>query len=116
MTKFIQLAIWMLFASTVTAQEHGRLLEDFDRSGEMIQVTTTFYKSQGAVNRAFGRLYGSHARNTERVAFSAFVRSTKKGEPHWCHIHALEPTSINDKKMDNLGHELFHCIKGSFHK
>jgi hypothetical protein len=37
------------------------------------------------------------------------------GEQYWCVIHAVEPKRQTDQRVLTLGHELLHCIYGSFH-
>lgn len=33
-----------------------------------------------------------------------------------CTIYALEPRYLRDDRMCTLGHEMYHCFRGSYHK
>jgi len=92
------------------------LPEDFDRSDEVIEITVTWHKSQQAVDSAyieeFGRERYEHSIN--RLGFAVWANPSR--EPKWCKIHAVKPTRVkNDEKMETLGHELLHCMIGTFH-
>lgn len=92
------------------------LPEDFDRSGEVVEITVIWHKSQQAVDSAYVEEFG-RARNESginRLGFAVWANPSK--EPKWCRIHAMKPTRVNnDDKMDTLGHELLHCMIGTFH-
>lgn len=34
---------------------------------------------------------------------------------YWCTIHTFRPRRQNDQHVTTLGHELLHCVYGSFH-
>jgi hypothetical protein len=92
------------------------LPEDFDRSNEVIEVTVIWHKSQQAVDSAYVEEFG-RARNESainRLGFAVWADPSR--DPKWCRIHAVKPTRVkNDEKMDTLGHELLHCVIGTFH-
>lgn len=37
-------------------------------------------------------------------------------QDYWCTIHAYEPRHQTDQKVLTLGHELLHCVYGSYHQ
>ncbi len=92
------------------------LPEDFDRSGEEMRITVIFHPSQQAVDSAYIEEFG-RARNessVNRLGFAVWANPGNK--PYWCRIHAQKPTRVtNDERMETLGHELTHCLIGTFH-
>ena len=32
-----------------------------------------------------------------------------------CHIYVVRPKKVNDKEFETWGHELAHCVYGTFH-
>lgn len=92
------------------------LPEDFDRSGEEMRITVIFHPTQAAVDRAFVEEFGRapNERRINRLGFAVWANPGNK--PYWCRIHAQKPTKVtNDEKMETLGHELTHCLIGTFH-
>jgi hypothetical protein len=105
-----------LFLTSCDNDGSKGLPEDFDRSEEVIEVTVIWHKSQQAVDSAYVEEFG-RARNESainRLGFAVWADPSR--EPKWCRIHAVKPTRVkNDEKMDTLGHELLHCVIGTFH-
>lgn len=107
----------MLCLSSCEPDGTSGLPEDFDRSGEVVEITVIWHKSQQAVDSAYVEEFG-RARNERainRLGFAVWANPSK--EPKWCRIHAMKPTRVkNDEKMETLGHELLHCMIGTFHE
>lgn len=105
-----------LFLTSCDNDGSSGLPEDFDRSEETVEITVIWHKSQQGVDSAFVEEFG-RARNESsinRLGFAVWANPSKK--PYWCRIHAVKPTRVqNDEKMDTLGHELLHCMIGTFH-
>lgn len=38
-----------------------------------------------------------------------------ENEPHTCVIHTVRPTQIDDEATKTLGHEMLHCLIGTYH-
>jgi len=94
----------------------SKLPEDFDRSGEAVHITVIFHPNQQAVDKAYVEEFGRarNESNINRLGFAVWANPGNK--PYWCRIHAQKPTKVNgDEKMDTLGHELLHCMIGTFH-
>lgn len=91
------------------------LPEDFDRSGEEMRITVIFHATQSDIDKAFVEEFG-RARNESKIKRLGFAVWANPGnKPYWCRIHAQKPTKEDDEKMDTLGHELAHCLIGTFH-
>ena len=105
-----------LFLTSCDNDGSSGLPEDFDRSGEEQRITVIWHKNQQSVDKAYVEEFG-RARNERainRLGFAVWANPGKR--PYWCKIHAVKPTRVtNDEKMDTLGHELLHCIIGTFH-
>jgi len=92
------------------------LPEDFDRSGEEMHITVIFHATQNDVDKAYVEEFGRarNEQNLNRLGFAVWANPGNK--PYWCRIHAQKPTRVTgDDKMDTLGHELLHCLIGTFH-
>lgn len=106
----------VLFLTSCEPSETGGLPEDFDRANEIIEITVIWHKNQQAVDKAyveeFGRERNEQAIN--RLGFAVWANPSRR--PYWCRIHAQKPTSmIKSEKTKTLGHELLHCVIGTFH-
>lgn len=64
--------------------------------------------SDGDVRAAFGR----YAAGLEK-GFSVLVR---KDDQFICRIYVFKPIVVDDGKTTALGHELLHCLLGSYHR
>ena len=94
----------------------SKLPEDFDRSGEAVEITVIWHNSQQAVDKAYVEEFGRarNERSINRLGFAVWANPSR--EPKWCRIHAMKPTSVKGgEKMNTLGHELLHCMIGTFH-
>lgn len=106
----------MLFLTSCEPSGTGGLPEDFDRSNQKLEITVIWHDNQRAVDEAYAEEFG-RARNESAINRLGFAVWADPGRtPHWCRIHAVKPTRVkNDEKMDTLGHELLHCVIGTFH-
>lgn len=105
-----------LFLTSCDPDGTSGLPEDFDRSGEAVEITVIWHKNQEAVDKAYVEEFGRarNERSINRLGFAVWANPSNK--PYWCRIHAVKPTSAkNSDKMDTLGHELLHCMIGTFH-
>lgn len=102
----------MLFLTSCEPSEKSGLPESFDRSGEELRITVIFHPSQAAVDKAYRDQFGRS--NIDRLGFAVFANPGNR--PYWCTIHAQKPTRRDDEKMDTLGHELTHCLLGTWHE
>lgn len=85
--------------------------QDFDRSRTIIHTTVIWHDTQGQVDKVFSESFGD--KEPGRTAFAIWPETS---DDPWCTIHALRPKAIDDDNMDILGHEMYHCLHGTFHK
>jgi hypothetical protein len=77
-----------------------------------LKVTINFYPNLRLLNQKYNKEFGDTG--NIRTGFAVWANPGK--EPYWCDIHVLEPKSVDDERTLTLGHELAHCIYGSYHK
>lgn len=91
------------------------LPQDFDRTGQALKITVTWHENERELNQAFFK-YHRKQRNNSRVHRKGFAIWANPGrQPYWCSIHTLKPTKIDDDIMLTMGHELTHCLIGTYH-
>jgi hypothetical protein len=88
---------------------------DFDRTNEELHITVTWYDTQKEVDKAYVEEFG-RARDKNSINRNGFAVWANPGlKPHWCRIYSVKPTRIDDHKTTTLGHELTHCLIGTYH-
>jgi len=92
-------------------ENNNTLPQDFDRTNQNIILTVTWHDNQEEVDLEFVKSFGEP--NPGRTGFA--VWKNPGNIPYTCDIHGIRPKSLNDENMDTLGHELTHCLIGTFH-
>ncbi len=107
--RIILIAMMSLLIASCDKPEIAQ--KDIDRSGQPIKVTVTVYDNYPQLIEARKKHDGLIADTIEGFAF------WNKTEPAWCEIHVVKPKYVVDRtQMRNWGHELMHCVYGSYHK
>lgn len=91
-------------------------LEDFDRSEQAFTIRVYTYKNTREVTQAykdFRESKGLSFDGTERMGWAAWSVGE---EINVCHIHVVKIDTVRDKQMEVWGHELAHCVYGSYHE
>ena len=95
-----------------------------DRTGKQILTTVYFYNSTEEVQSKYREIHNlprDHKTNIQGFAQwpefrdpngNPIVDDTK---PLTCVIHTIKPKKIDDEATLTLGHEMLHCIIGSYH-
>ena len=107
--------------------EDSDLTGSINRTGEPIQVAVNFYNSSAQVTNAYKEFHGIPKVRTIplRDGFAVWTEwhddeGNDIGKPEYerytCEIHTLKPRRIDDKATLILGHEMLHCIIGSYHR
>lgn len=97
-----------------------------DREGHPVPVTVYFYDSAREVTIKYREIHGI-ARSEKIATRHGFAiwpewRDTQTGEAlefpdqYECEIHTVRPTRVDDIATLTLGHEVLHCIYGSYHR
>lgn len=98
-----------------------------DRVGEPIIVTVYFYPNTSQVTAKYREIHNvpRRAEIPDRKGFAMWPEwRNAEGEPIDppdgavidCQIHTVQPKKVDDDATLTLGHELLHCLYGSYHK
>jgi hypothetical protein len=109
----------------VACEPTGRKIEQLlERDGKEIKVVVTFYENSAEVTKKYRELHDV-PRNVEiaqRMGFSMWPEwMTEDGQTVdvndklFCNIHTVEPNFVDDEATLTLGHEMLHCLYGSYH-
>jgi len=89
--------------------------KEHNRSEKEITITVYEYKTYTEVSKAleiFQAERGQQATKDTSLGWSGWDRE----EPYQCEIHIKAPTRIDDEDTLTLGHEMAHCLYGSYHR
>lgn len=96
----------------VGCEQSSGLPSDFDRSGETMHVTVVYHDDAESVREKYEEDFGVRKEGQDGYA----VWKNPGAQPYTCEIHVVRPRYDGDTAMDALGHEMTHCLIGSFHK
>jgi hypothetical protein len=96
-----------------------------DRTGVPISVTVQFYNTSAELEEAYRQVNNLSSRIPvpEQWGFASWNEwIDPDGNPveplnaeYQCTIHTFMPRTRNDQHVTTLGHELLHCVWGSWH-
>lgn len=89
--------------------------KEHNRSGKPITITVYEYDSYADVSKAlsdFEKANGQERTKDLSLGWAAWDREP----PYQCEIHIKPPDRIDDDDMLTLGHEMAHCLYGSYHQ
>lgn len=114
--RIATLVITMLLVSC--SDNNGGLEGSIDRRNKPIEITVTTVKSEAELNRLYSEKTGvPNSQVPDQYGFAQW-NERKIGEPdnYRCDIYILEPKRVDDNNILTLGHEMAHCVWGSYHK
>ena len=88
--------------------------QEHNRTGVPIIITTTEYPRYSDVSNSlddFNKSFGKPLNRDLEYGWSAW----DKEAPYECVIHYKKPAKIDDADIMTLGHEMAHCLYGSYH-
>lgn len=91
------------------------MAKEHNRSGNAITITVYEYTSYNDVTRALDKFHRENKlprRTDPSLGWAAWDREP----PYQCEIHIKPPDKINDDDTMTLGHEMSHCLYGSYHR
>ena len=107
--KIIFIATLLLLTS---CEKPTPIDKEFDKTGESLVITVYTYKNEQQLTRAL------IAKNEELNTETPYPDKLREGWAAWnkysCDIHILEPRHMRD--FETLGHEMAHCLYGTYHK
>jgi hypothetical protein len=90
------------------------IVKEFDRTGQEVCIVVNSYETEKDLHLALkNRIPGynlDQLQNTRLYGQAIWSPSDNK-----CEIFSLLPKSIDDEHTLTIGHELLHCIYGSYH-
>lgn len=126
MYKIIAFFIMSLFLiSCEDSNKVNNIDKKLDRTGTPIIITVRYFKTENELKRAYQEVHGlsNSVQIPDQYGFARWPEwknkngeSVEKPELYRCDIYALEPKRQDDKNVTTLGHELMHCLHGSYHK
>lgn len=96
-------------------QQKTPMQKEHNRTGKPITITVYEYGSYTEVSAAltkFQKELGQPITKQTSLGWSGW----DKEEPYQCEIHIKPPTKIDDDDTLTLGHEMAHCLYGSYHR
>ena len=105
----------VLFLASCEQKVYTPMQKEHNRTGKPMTVTVYEHPSYGDVTRALQRFQreNKQPRTTDQsLGWAAWDLH----EPYQCDIHIKPPDNINDDDVMTLGHEMAHCLYGSYHK
>lgn len=123
----IALAIVLSYGLSSCQEGGERIVPTIDRVGEDILVRVYFYNSSREVTAMYRQLHNIPRNNPmpEMLGFAMWPEwrnqegesaSRPDDEAYECEIHTTQPRFVNDNATMTLGHELLHCVWGSYHR
>jgi len=122
--KYIAIVLLMLLIAGCDNSEDLKTVGDveshktFDRTGKAITITVTLYANQSDIDRMCRTEPSCRAAiEADREGFAVWNELSNGEEPDnlTCNIHAQTPRKREDARTTFLGHELLHCVWGSYH-
>lgn len=96
-------------------QQKTPMQKEHNRTGKPITITVYEYDSYAEVSLAlmkFQKELNQPVTKETSLGWSGWDRQ----EPYECVIHIKPPTKIDDDDTLTLGHEMAHCLYGSYHR
>ena len=99
-----------------SCQQNGTAIApEHNRSGKPITITVYEYKTHAEVSNALRQFQKSLEQPVTKET-SLGWSGWDKEEPYQCEIHIKPPKYVDDDDTLTLGHELAHCLYGSYHR
>jgi hypothetical protein len=117
--KIALLSVFLLLVSCSDSNNTGSAIKgSTDRTGKEITITVNFVETEGELKRLYSNLTGvPNSSVPDQYGFAQWNEMADGSDPQSlnCQIYALPPKRIDDSQILTLGHELAHCIWGSYH-
>jgi len=119
-------AVFVVILTMMHMSPHGEEIEQkFDRTETPMEITVFLYPNNAAVTTEY-RLRHNIPRTSAFPTVEGFAMwpewRDKDGNPTdgsgniKCEIHSVKPRKVDDTATLTLGHELLHCLYGSYHR
>jgi hypothetical protein len=117
--KKILLSLIIVLCVVSCSSDEPTLNGSIDRVGEEIRVTVHFHDDNTTIRQLYALTNNISYRNTSPNLKGFAIWHEWSVEPmnveYECIIHTLRPRRIDDDNTLTLGHELLHCLYGTYH-
>lgn len=91
-----------------------------DRAGQEIRTTVHFHENSVDLKLAYAEVHGIKPHQVPSglagfAVWSEWLFEEPENAEYDCIIHTVEPRRVNDNNTLTLGHEMLHCLYGSYH-
>jgi len=101
-----KLLIFLFVFLVSCTPNNNKMLKDFNREGQVLQITVHVYKNQKNLLKATKK-YNS----TNQIGLAVWNNKDNN-----CDIFVIKPSGIKSNQDETWGHELRHCVYGTYHK
>ena len=105
--KKLLATVLLLCTTACTASKHSRVIINKDHVRTNIELNIRLFDSKSEMNKVIRREHRDLERNVEGLA-TWYTAGTNT-----CTVYVYEPNSNFD--INTWGHELMHCVYGSWH-
>lgn len=109
----ITLAIMVLFLVSCDPSPDKKLSGTQDYTGVQFPITVYTYDSREELNKA---VEGKKPKGQRVEGLALWFLKKENREMIRCEIHVVSPSKVDDEHILTWGHELAHCIYGTYHK
>lgn len=89
---------------------------EFDRSGDFISVVVYLHDNDRQVTEAYQNWQKERGvENIDTQPRHGWAGWSTQA-PYVCMIHSVKPKRIDDNATLTLGHEMLHCVYGTYHE
>lgn len=106
---------------TSCSSEREPVQGSIDRTGQPIVVTTYFYDNVREVQAMYAQVHDVPRRDIPDglqgfARWPEWTQAEPENAVYECEIHTVRPQRVDDRHTLTLGHELLHCIIGTYHQ
>lgn len=106
-----------LFLTSCEQQPQGeKVAPTFDRTNKEMTIMVRTYPTHVEVTRKLHEFNREKGITNSKPPHSLGWAAWNTEAPYACVINVKTPARVDDDDITTLGHELAHCIYGSYHK
>jgi hypothetical protein len=120
-----KLLLLITFIITSCSSEESNIKPSFDRTNKPITITVIFHENGNSLEEAYRQVNGLSNRipvpeHWGFAEWNQFMNSNgniieQTNQANRCTIHTFRPRRQDDQFVLTMGHELLHCVYGSYH-
>lgn len=111
----VLIVLLLIFVSSCDSPPNEGIKKTHDVTGEYIDIRVMTFKSQSSLQRHIDK---NNLSNDDVEGLAQWVHPKNDlSKVKRCEIYVVEPSGVKDySTMQTWGHELAHCMYGSYHK